>query len=391
VVNHTDQRHEVQAGIRSSEAGQGDGNNLNFQACQCLTELGQPRGVGAKTLADGEGMVIEPQQVAAFRCCLAVEGVQERDASPGKAARHGCLLAAAQDLAHSQDDGSGSGDNRRVVNKDGVCQVGRGFVLVQHLGACLDEHGHKRVVLLASDVEVGSAGIVPGHWIGRAESLVGSANDHAAQCIDHTLAAVGLWHELMSLSREVRGWPVIGLAAVRCQNLPRDAASAMVEMVAGALWCLRRGQVQVAQQTVDVTQGEAHHIRIAAADARDGPELRILNGVGARLVQRVAGGNIGRDFLVGVVPHDNAALDKLDPGFACGRVEQRDPAVHGVRVPSELAQHQHGVLPVDWLSENLAAKGDGGVGSEDQLAISPWQQSLRLGTREPQDHIESGL
>ena len=59
--------------------------------------------------------------------------------------------------------------------------------------------------------------------------------------------------------------------------------------------------------------------------------------------------------------------------------------------PSELAQHQHGVLPVDWLSENLAAKGDGGVGSEDQLAISPWQQSLRLGTREPQDHIESGL
>ena len=52
-----------------------------------------------------------------------------------------------------------------------------------------------------------------------------------------------------------------------------------------------------------MTYGQSHHAGEATVHASDGTELGMLDRVCASLVERIAGGNVVANFLLGVIAH----------------------------------------------------------------------------------------
>ena len=127
----------MQAGFGSGVVGQLDRDNRDAQTGHRPSQLVQCLGVGAKAEADGHGVVVEPQQVAALGPGVAVQGVINGHAELLQAAGQGRLLAAAQVLAHTEHHRPGIGDQDRVVDIDGIGAIRLGPVVVKDLGAAL--------------------------------------------------------------------------------------------------------------------------------------------------------------------------------------------------------------------------------------------------------------
>jgi hypothetical protein len=149
-----------------------------------------PFGIGAKTQAYRQGVVVHPQQVPALGSGLAMEHAVHRHPQRVKPARHSLFLSLAQIFSQPQDDRSPVGHDGRVKDKDGVGPVWLNLVVIDHLGSGLLQETHHRVVLLLSDPQIWAAGIVPSVRVGHGKGLVRSFDQDPAQRRGHALATI---------------------------------------------------------------------------------------------------------------------------------------------------------------------------------------------------------
>jgi len=139
--------------------GQLHGDDGHADIDQRLSQLPQPFRVRAKALPNCQGVVINPQQIAALRPSLAVQRIVHAELL--QAPSNSRLLTHAQRLAHLQDHRPVVRDDDRIVHKDGIGMIGQRLVVINHLGSSLPQNIHQSIMLLASDLKIRSADIVP--------------------------------------------------------------------------------------------------------------------------------------------------------------------------------------------------------------------------------------
>ena len=116
VVEHRDERHQVEAGDRSIAVGKLHLDRLHAERPQGRGQLTEPLGVGAVAAPHRQRPLVQPYEIAALGGRFALESRQDGHVQRLQRRRDGRLLAAALDLAHPQDDGAGVGDDHRVVS-----------------------------------------------------------------------------------------------------------------------------------------------------------------------------------------------------------------------------------------------------------------------------------
>ena len=153
--------------------------------------------------------MVEPQRVAALTVGVALQAAEDRHVLALEEAHKGVFFAAAQGLAHAQDQRSGVRHQHRVEDEDRVGELRQRLVVVEELDAFILEDGHEGVVGGLRFRQVDGSGVVPRGRVRGGHRFVGPPHDYLAQPADHVLGAVFLAHA--GASREIAA-PVIGAA-----------------------------------------------------------------------------------------------------------------------------------------------------------------------------------
>ncbi len=115
---------------------------------------------------------------------------EDGNADLHQAAAQGVLFAAAQRLAHAQEDGAAVGDQGGVEDIDRVRALRLGLGVLDDLGARLAQHLSERIMLAPGRLQVRPGRVMPPRRIGIAEGLVRPADEDPAEGSGHALAAV---------------------------------------------------------------------------------------------------------------------------------------------------------------------------------------------------------
>jgi len=137
----------------------------------------------------------------------------------------------------------------------------------------------------------------------------------------------------------------------------------------------------VAQQTNQPHDRQAHHGEVVALDPLDDRGTIALNPVRSGLVHRLPGGDVSFDLVVPQTP-------KPHPHFLYGRAElpsarNGDGGGDHVLASAQQRKHPRGVFLVPGLAQDFAVYDDDSVRSNrDQIGI-PFRDRARLLPRQP--------
>src|SRR6266851_7724517 len=122
---------------------------------------------------------------------------------------------------------------------------------------------------------------------------------------------------------------------------------------------------EVGEGLLETGEGEADDVEVTAFDARNETAGATLDGVGAGFVVRFAGGEVAGDFFV--IELGEMDVSRFDEGAALGvgKADESDTGDDGVGAGGKFFEHVTSVVRGARLAEDVAIKGDLGVGSDD--------------------------
>jgi hypothetical protein len=120
---------------------------------------------------------------------------------------------------------------------------------------------------------------------------------------------------------------------------------------------------ELGEGVLETGEREADDVKIAAFDARDEAAGAALDGVG--FIVRFAGGEITGDlFLRKSGELHQRGFDESEP-LGVGKADERDASDDSVGAAGKFFEHAAGVVGGTWFAEDVAFKGDFGVGGDD--------------------------
>jgi len=114
-----------------------------------------------------------------------------------------------------------------------------------------------------------------------------------------------------------------------------------------------------------MAERQTDDIGVAAVHRGNGPEARVLNGVGAGFVKGVAGGNVGEDFIIGVIPHGNMGHADICCWGLAAIEQDGNRGVDLVRAPAQALEHFDRFGGIVGFSEDVVSIRNGGIGGDD--------------------------
>src|SRR5712692_7543310 len=121
------------------------------------------------------------------------------------------------------------------------------------------------------------------------------------------------------------------------------------------------GPAEGGEFSTEAGERQADDIEIAAFDLRNVAAGAALDGVSAGFVERLAGGEIAKNFLR--VDRGEANLGGFDEGvtFGVGQANERDARDDGVGAVGQFFEHAASIVRGTGLAENDAVEGDNGI------------------------------
>ena len=110
---------------------------------------------------------------------------------------------------------------------------------------------------------------------------------------------------------------------------------------------------------------ETHYRRETAAHAFNGLELRVLDGVRAGLVERVAGLDVGLDRGIRIISHRNIRHAQGGQQLSGACFERGQAGVDLVCMGAQPLEHMDGICRVSWFSMDRAIEYDGCICCND--------------------------
>jgi hypothetical protein len=175
----------VQAGFRSAGVWEVDGEQLDLR--QRFPQLAQAFGIRPVALPYGQGARIDPEQVAPLSKRITVKPGMDRDSHPFERLRNGRLLAAAEQLAHSEDDGPAVCDDHRVVdvNRVGVLRQQPG--MIRDFDPGFSQNPDECIVFELGFGQIDRPGVMPAAGICGPEGLIRPPDEDGLKRGDHRL------------------------------------------------------------------------------------------------------------------------------------------------------------------------------------------------------------
>ena len=125
--------------------------------------------------------------------------------------------------------------------------------------------------------------------------------------------------------------------------------------------------IHFAHQPNDMTDWQSHHTGETTIHVRNRLEPRVLDGVRACLVERIACLYVGVDFLIGVVAHGHIRHTQVFEEGPIAGTEQSNPGVHLVGVSAQTLEHRDRFCTVTWLSQDIFSIDDRGICCKNEL------------------------
>ena len=125
---------------------------------------------------------------------------------------------------------------------------------------------------------------------------------------------------------------------------------------------------RLGQISHDVAKWQPHYVRETFLHSTDidRHKIPILDGIGPRLVKRIAAGQVVLKIGVVKFPHRDAAFAGIDDLRARIQVEQRDAGDHPMASTPQVLEHPPGILQVFRLTEQPVSVNYDGIRSENQ-------------------------
>jgi hypothetical protein len=93
--------------------------------------------------------------------------------------------------------------------------------------------------------------------------------------------------------------------------------------------------------------------------------VRVLDGVCAGFIERVAGSYVGANLFIGVVAHGNVGNAEIGQDVAVAHSKQGNPGVDLMRASAQASQHGYGFVVILGFAEDVESIHHGGIGRED--------------------------
>jgi hypothetical protein len=115
-----------------------------------------------------------------------------------------------------------------------------------------------------------------------------------------------------------------------------------------------------------MAERQTHDVSVAALDSRHGTKRGVLDGVGGGFVQRIASGNIGGDFRIGIVAHQYAGGDGDSEVRSWLHPHQDQASPDAMPSMAQGGQHGRGFSRVAWLAQDAISQGHDGIGGDNR-------------------------
>src|SRR5437016_5808011 len=195
LVDEADQRHQMEASLRSLVVRERDGFHLDPGSLEEFCKPKESLRVRPKTLAHRKEIVSDPQEIAALGSGWGSQRSEDGHAVFVKSLRDRRLFTAPKLLAHPEDDRAAIRHNHGIVDKDRIRLPLLRLVVIPDLGAGRPDQGDKRVMLSSRGLEVRYCGVTPGFRFRSGERIVRSSDEDDSQAFDHALTPEGRGHE----------------------------------------------------------------------------------------------------------------------------------------------------------------------------------------------------
>ena len=121
------------------------------------------------------------------------------------------------------------------------------------------------------------------------------------------------------------------------------------------------------QSTNHVADRQAHHTGITAFDTFNRPKFRVLNGISAGFIKRIATGNITLYFRILVIAHPDSRNTQVGNQMSRLWISGADGGIDAVLAPAQVTQHLAGLSGVCRFSQDTAAIRDGSIRRQEQF------------------------
>ena len=195
LVDEADQRHQMEASLRSLVVRERDGFHLDPGSLEEFAKPKESLRVRPKTLAHRKEIVSDPQEIAALGSGWGSQRSEDGHAVFVKSLRDRRLFPAPKLLAHPEDDRAAIRHDHGIVDEDRIRLALLRFVVIPDLNAGYPKEGDERVMFLSCGLEVRSPGVTPDLRLRRGERSVRPADEHDPQRFDHALTPEDRGHE----------------------------------------------------------------------------------------------------------------------------------------------------------------------------------------------------
>ena len=195
LVDEADQRHQMEASLRSLIVRERDGFHLDPGSLEEFAKPKESLRVRPKTLAHRKEIVSDPQEIAALGSGWGSQRSEDGHAVFVKSLRDRRLFPAPKLLAHPEDDRAAIRHDHGIVDEDRIRLSLLRFVVIPDLDAGCPKEGDERVMFLSRGLEVRSCGVTPDLRLRRGERSVRPADEHDPQRFDHALTPEDRGHE----------------------------------------------------------------------------------------------------------------------------------------------------------------------------------------------------
>src|SRR5437899_7027881 len=196
LVDEADQRHQMEASLRSLVVRERDGFYLDPGSLEEFAKPKESFRVRPKTLAHRKEIVSDPQEIAALGGGWGPQRSEDGHAVFVKSLRDRRLFPAPKLLAHSEDDRAAVRHDHGIVDEDRIRLSLLRFVVIPDLDARYLKEGDERVMFLSRGFEVRSCGVTPNLRLRRCERSVRLTDEHDPQRFDHALTLEHRGHEV---------------------------------------------------------------------------------------------------------------------------------------------------------------------------------------------------
>src|SRR5947208_486485 len=196
LVDEADQRHQMEASLRSLIVRERDGFHLDPGSLEEFAKPKESLRVRPKTLAHRKEIVSDPQEIAALGSGWGSQRSEDGHAVFVKGLRDRRLFPAPKLLAHPEDDRTAIRHDHGIVDEERIRLSLLRFVVIPDLDAGSPKEGDERVMFLSRGFEVRSCGVTPNLRLRRGERSVRLTDEHDPQRFDHALTPEHRGHEV---------------------------------------------------------------------------------------------------------------------------------------------------------------------------------------------------